>query len=77
MGQGEAGLRLREEPRIEENNVQFVAAEGDLMLVVEGPIFFDDIEWCRVENITRPGQFGWASRDFLLPEDAIADEVGE
>lgn len=66
---GTVGLNLREEPR-RSAEAQFVAREGDILQVVDGPQFFDEIEWCKVESITRPGQFGWASLEFLIAEDA-------
>lgn len=69
FGTGNVGLNLRSEPR-RSAEAQFVAREGDVLQVVDGPQFFDDIEWCKVESITRPGQFGWASLEFLIAEDA-------
>lgn len=66
---GTVGLNLREEPR-RSSEVQFVAREGDVLQVVDGPQFFDEIEWCKVESISRPGQFGWAALEFLIAESA-------
>ncbi|NJL95148.1 MAG: SH3 domain-containing protein [Anaerolineae bacterium] len=73
MGTGAAGLNLRDEPRLS-GDVQFRAQEGDRLKVLDGPQFFDDLEWCEVESLTRPGQFGWAARDFLIAADALNGE---
>ncbi|MBZ0307398.1 MAG: SH3 domain-containing protein [Anaerolineae bacterium] len=73
FGTGNVGLNLRSEPR-RSAEAQFVAPEGDVLQVVDGPQFFDDIEWCKVESISRPGQFGWASLEFLIAEDAVPQD---
>ena len=73
FGTGGVGLNLRDEPGGE---VAFIAREGDRMLVIDGPVFFDDIEWCQVRRTSQSSSFGWASLDFLL-DAAVVDEEAE
>lgn len=72
-GTGVVGLNLRDEPRLAGERL-WVAQEGNVMRVVDGPQYFDDIEWCKVENITRQGQVGWASLEYLIAADAVPED---
>lgn len=71
FGTGGVGLNLRDEPGGE---VSFIAREGDRMLVIDGPVFFDDVEWCQVRSTSQSSSFGWASLEFLL-DAAVVDET--
>jgi hypothetical protein len=70
FGTGGVGLYLRDEPRGE---VAFIAREGDRMLVIDGPVFFDGIDWCQVRSTSQTSSFGWAALEFLL-DAAVVDE---
>lgn len=65
---GGVGLNLRDQPSGE---VSFIAPEGDRMLVIDGPQFFDGVNWCQVRSTRNTGVFGWASLEFLIAADAI------
>jgi hypothetical protein len=69
-GTGGVGLNLRDEPGGE---VSFIAKEGERMLVIDGPIFFSDLEWCQVRSTAQSSSFGWAALDFLLPVEALEE----
>jgi hypothetical protein len=68
FGTGGVGLNLRNEPGGE---VAFIAKEGERMLVIDGPVIFNDIEWCQVRSLAQSSSFGWASLEFLLAADAV------
>lgn len=63
-GTGGVGLNLRDEPG---GDVQFIAKEGERLLVIDGPLYFDGAEWCQVRSVSQSSSFGWASLQFLLP----------
>lgn len=73
---GPVGLNLREEPRLSGERL-WVAQEGNVLKVIDGPQFFDDFEWCKVESITRPGQVGWGVIDFMIAADAVETPDGQ
>jgi len=73
---GAVGLNLRAEPRLSGERL-WIAREGDVLRVIDGPQSFDDIEWCKVESVTRPGQVGWASVEFMIAKDAVVIPDGQ
>jgi hypothetical protein len=76
FGTGAVGLNLRAEPRLSGERL-WIAREGDVLKVVDGPQYFDDIEWCKVESITRPGQVGWGAIDYMIAADAAPTADGQ
>lgn len=70
VGTGAVGLSLRETPRTSGERL-WVAQEGDRLQIVDGPQNFDDYEWCKVNNLTRPGQSGWAVTNFMVPAEDV------
>ncbi len=69
---GGVGLNLRDEPG---GDVQFIAPEGERMLVItDAPVTFDGIVWCQVRSTAQRTLFGWAANEFLLPADTVEDE---
>jgi len=68
FGTGGVGLNLRDRPGGE---VLFIAKEGERMLVIDGPQFFDDTEWCQVRSLSQGSSFGWAALSFLIAADAL------
>jgi CSLREA domain-containing protein len=70
FGTGGVGLNLHDEPGGE---VSFTASEGDRMMVIDGPIFFDDVEWCQVRSMSQSSNFGWITLEFVL-DAAVIDE---
>ncbi|HLA43931.1 MAG TPA: hypothetical protein VJZ27_10870, partial [Aggregatilineales bacterium] len=74
FGTGGVGLNLRDNPGGE---ISFIAKEGERMLVIDGPEFFDGINWCQVRSTQQSSSFGWASLDFLIAADAVATEESE
>ena len=74
FGTGGVGLNLRDEPGGE---VAFIAREGDRMLVIDGPVFFDDVQWCQVRSTSQSSSFGWASLEFLLAADVVDEQAEE
>jgi|GEM_PF-2899166 len=63
---GGVGLNLRDEPGGE---VQFIAKEGERLLVTDGPVVYDGLDWCLVRSVGQSSSFGWAAKDFLRPLD--------
>jgi hypothetical protein len=70
FGTDGVGLNLRDEPGGE---VAFIAREGDRMLVIDGPVFFNEVDWCQVRSTAQTTSFGWAALEFLL-DAAVVDE---
>lgn len=68
---GGVGLNLRDEPGGE---VQFIAKEGERLLVLDGPVVFEGLDWCLVRSVGQSSAFGWAARDFLLAADEVDAE---
>lgn len=67
-GTGGVGLNLRDEPGGE---VAFIAKEGERVLVIDGPQFFNGKEWCQVRSTGQSSAFGWAVMDFLIAAEAL------
>lgn len=65
-GTGGDGLRLRSNPGLS-GQILFIASEGDLFLVTDGPVEGDGYTWWRLVNQDDTSVEGWGVMDFLLP----------
>lgn len=61
----ESGLNVRSAPGTFSTTVLFVADDGTLFSVVDGPAQADGFTWWKIQNPTNPNQSGWAASVFL------------
>lgn len=67
IGVEASGLNIRAAPGYS-GTPRFLAGEGEIFVVVDGPQRSDDLEWWRVEDPDDPNRSGWAARNFLTAE---------
>ncbi len=63
-GTGGAGLRIRQNPGLSQG-VLFLADEGEVLYVMEGPQSLDGYDWWRLQNPADESRGGWAVADYL------------
>lgn len=63
-GTGDDGLRIHQDPG-EKSPTIFLAAEGDLFSIEEGPMFIGGYIWWRIKSNLDEKINGWAAEDFL------------
>jgi hypothetical protein len=63
-GTGGLGLRIRNEPGID-SEVQFIANESEVFIVIGGPEEKDGIIWWQLSTPYDETRNGWASSDYL------------
>lgn len=64
FGTGEDGLRLRSNPGLS-GQILYIASEGDIYLVSDGPVEGDGYTWWRLVNQDDSSIEGWAVVNFL------------
>lgn len=65
VGVGPSGLNMRSAPGLQ-GTPRFLAADGELFVIVDGPQSVDDMEWWRLEDPNDSSRFGWAARNFFM-----------
>jgi hypothetical protein len=65
-GTGGDGLNLRAGPGKDFTRLG-LALEGELFIVVDGPIMSGDSEWWKIRDPENGAQEWWAIEDFLAP----------
>ncbi|MGQ9848520.1 MAG: SH3 domain-containing protein [Aggregatilineaceae bacterium] len=65
VGVGTSGLNIRSSPGYS-GTPRFLAAEGEVFAIVDGPQTIDGLEWWRVEDPDDSQRFGWAARNYLM-----------
>jgi hypothetical protein len=65
VGVGPSGLNMRSAPGLQ-GTLRFLAADGDIFVITDGPQSVDDLEWWRLEDPNDPSRFGWAVRNYLM-----------
>lgn len=65
-GTGGDGLRLRSNPGLS-GQILFIASEGDLYLITDGPVEGDGYSWWRMVSQSNSSIEGWGVMDFLEP----------
>jgi uncharacterized protein YraI len=58
------GLNLRAGPGTTYDRLD-ISQEGDIFIVVAGPVEADDIIWWRLRDENDPGREGWAASNYL------------
>jgi len=58
------GLRVREDPGLDKY-IKYIAKEGDLYRITDGPFNLDDFMWWRIQSLKTPGSEGWSVENFL------------
>ncbi len=66
QGTGGDGLRVRVAPGLDAQ-VRFLAQEGEVFQVVQGPQEADGYRWWRLVSPRDPARAGWAVADYLRP----------
>lgn len=64
-GTGGDGLRLRADPGLE-GTVRFLAIDGEVFQVMDGPRQADGYTWWRLQAPYDPNVTGWAVEDFFV-----------
>jgi hypothetical protein len=64
-GTGGEGLRLRSEPGLS-GTVRFLAIDGEVFQVMDGPIELDGYTWWLLQAPYDPNVQGWAVADFMI-----------
>jgi len=64
-GTGGDGLRLRSEPGLS-GMVRFLAIDGEVFQVMDGPIELDGYTWWLLQAPYDPNVQGWAVADFMI-----------
>jgi hypothetical protein len=64
VGVGGSGLNVRSGPG-KQFTAKFLAQEGQVFVIKDGPQFASDEEWYYIEDPTNANVGGWASRRFL------------
>ena len=67
-GTENTGLSVRPNPGTG-GYLNFVAAEGEIFKIVDGPDSKNDYVWWKIESVNDPDRTGWAVGDFLQPVD--------
>lgn len=67
VGVESAGLNVRADPGYG-GTLRFLAYDGDIFVLVEGPREVDDLEWWQIEDPDDPDRTGWAVRNYLMIE---------
>lgn len=65
---GNTGLSVRPNPGTG-GYLNFVAAEGEQFMIVDGPDSKNDYVWWKIESVNDPERTGWAVGDYLRPVD--------
>ncbi len=65
---GTTGLSVRPNPGTG-GYLNFVAAEGERFMIVDGPDSKNDYVWWKIESVNDPERTGWAVGDYLRPPD--------
>lgn len=65
VGVEASGLNVRSTPGYG-GVPRFLAYDGEVFVLVDGPQSADDLEWWRIEDPDDPDRFGWAARNFLM-----------
>lgn len=60
----ESGLNVRSGAGIQ-NERLFVAADGETLVVIDGPLQADGLTWWKVQNPDNPSRSGWAAAVYL------------
>ena len=63
-GTGGDGLRIHQEPG-ESSPTIYLAAEGDLFSIEEGPTLTGGYIWWKIKSLLHEKMSGWAAEDFL------------
>lgn len=63
-GTGNVGLNLRAGPGIAYERLD-ISQEGDVFIVVAGPVEGDDLIWWRLRDENNPVREGWAAANYL------------
>ncbi len=63
-GTGNEGLRMRSGAGIDQTTL-FLAQEGELFKIIEGPIILDSLIWWKIEGLDDPGKSGWSVQDYM------------
>jgi hypothetical protein len=66
MGTAGAGLSIRSAAGTGAERIN-VAAEGESLLIIDGPELADGYTWWMVRDEQNPEREGWAAQDFLTP----------
>lgn len=61
---GDTGLSVRPQPGTG-GYLNFVAREGEVFKIIDGPDSRNDYIWWKLESPTDPDRIGWAASDFL------------
>lgn len=64
-GVDEQGLNVRSSPALNGSSILFLADEGEIFNVIEGPTQSDGFTWWRIQSATDPNRSGWAVSNFL------------
>ena len=67
-GTENTGLSVRPNPGTG-GYLNFVAAEGEIFKIVDGPDSKNDYVWWKIESVNDPDRIGWAVGEFLQPVD--------
>ena len=59
------GLRLREKPGMDKE-VLFIAQEGAIYRIIEGPNVTDSFVWWKIQAKTDESKTGWSVQDYFL-----------
>lgn len=63
-GTGNEGLRMRSGAGIDQTTL-YLAQEGELFKIIEGPIILDSLIWWKIEGLDDPGKSGWSVQDYM------------
>jgi hypothetical protein len=64
-GTGQDGLRMRADAGTDQT-VLFLANEGDLFTIVDGPVIRDSLIWWKIQALDDAHKSGWSVQDYLL-----------
>lgn len=67
-GVGNSGLNIRADPGLS-STLRFLAYDGDVFVLVDGPQNTDGLSWWRLEDPNDPSRYGWAARNYLMAAD--------
>lgn len=59
-----SGLNVRESPGT--GLPRFLAYDGEIFVLVDGPQFVGEIEWWHIEDPNDSNRYGWAARNYLM-----------
>ncbi|MBN1564519.1 MAG: SH3 domain-containing protein, partial [Anaerolineae bacterium] len=64
VGVENSGLNVRSAPGLVGSQL-FLAGDGEVFAIVDGPQSADNLEWWKIEDPNDPSRAGWAARNYL------------